>query len=419
MSLMSSLWLFSLGSLLRMDILVWLFAVPALVAFVLLLLWQLRQHSHLKEELVQLSKLKRHAVEYDLVMKAMKVGVWRIDIPTNTITYESDYRESADSMVLPPGSDVKLFTDKVAPEYRGKLASDMQDLLDGRIDEFHEQFQLILPPDGHIGWGETYAVVEKRDLEGNPLVLVGASMRIDHQKAIEQALIDARNHAEESDRLKSAFLANISHEIRTPLNAIVGFSDVLTMAQSDEERNELIALIKQNNAHLLHLFDGMVSMSKLEAGGGMVKKTRFELNMLLAEIADKYAAEAFGKGLQVSADIQPDTPVLYTDRDRLTEILTHYMDNALKFTSKGSVTMGYTPAGNRLRIWVRDTGKGIPADRLDDRLFERFVKVDDFVPGTGLGLSICRSQALSLGGTVGVESKLGEGSLFWVELPVD
>lgn len=414
-----SLFLFTLGNLLRMDILVWLLAVPVVLACVLLLVYQWRQYVRLKTELAQLAKVRRHTVEYDLVMKAMKVGVWRIDVATQTITYESDYREAADEMLLSPGADINLFIDRAMPAYRTQLRTSMQDLLDGRIEEFHEQYELLLPHSEHTGWAESYATVEKRDLEGKPLVIVGTSMRIDKQKAIERALIDARNHAEESDRLKSAFLANMSHEIRTPLNAIVGFSDVLPMVQSDEERSELLGLIKKNNAHLLRLFDSMVSMSKLEAGGGTVRKTRFELEALLQSVAGQFAGQFADTGVHVEVAAMATPLTIYTDHDRLSDILNQYMDNALKFTSEGSVTLGYTQSGSQLRIWVRDTGKGIPADRCDERLFERFVKVDDFVPGTGLGLSICRSQALSLGGTVGVESELGKGSTFWVEIPME
>ena len=109
----------------------------------------------------------------------------------------------------------------------------------------------------------------------------------------------------------------------------------------------------------------------------------------------------------------------YSDRNRLREILNQYMDNAMKFTSKGVVTIGYQTNNNRLRICVRDTGKGIPANHCNEHIFERFVKFDEFVPGTGLGLSICRSLALSIGGKVGVESKLNVGSLFWVEIPIE
>ena len=243
-------------------------------------------------------------------------------------------------------------------------------------------------------------------------------MLIDNQKDIENALIEARNHAEESDRLKSAFLANMSHEIRTPLNAIVGFSDVLPMAQNEEERAELVKLIKQNNARLLRLFNDMANMAKLEAGGDAVKKERFDLNQLLMDVADKFADKSQETGVKIKVETLSNPVRPFSDRNRLREILNQYVDNAMKFTTQGSVTLGYQVNSGLLRIWVRDTGKGIPAVHCNDHIFEQFVKIDDFVPGTGLGLSICRSLALSIGGKVGVESKQNVGSLFWVEIPV-
>ena len=232
-------------------------------------------------------------------------------------------------------------------------------------------------------------------------------------------MIDARNHAEESDRLKSAFLANISHEIRTPLNAIVGFSEVLSMTQTDEEREQLIGLIRENNAQLLRLFDDMVHMSKLEAGGETIRKNRFELRPLLEELIQRYSEKVDDRRVKLQLMQSEDNPKPFTDRDRLSEIINQYVNNAVKFTSDGSITLGYEQKDNMLRIWVNDTGKGIPEDRCDDRLFERFVKIDEFVPGTGLGLSICRSMALSLGGKVGVQSSLGVGSKFWVDIPME
>ncbi len=403
----------------HLDLLVWIIAVPLVTATLVILIIQYRKHKQLKREVALLSKVKRNAIEYDLVLKAMKLTVWRIDVPTRTITYESDYRKSKGLPILPPGSDVEAFCNTMVPESKERIAAGMMDLVEGRRDEFHSQYEVLVKGGEKHCWGEMFATVDKRDLDGRPITIVGTSMNIDHQKEIEWALKDARNKAEESDRLKSAFLANMSHEIRTPLNAIVGFSDVLTMVQSEEERNNLIRLIKQNNAHLLRLFDDMVNMSKLEAGSDAVKKERFELNPLLTELANRYTEECKKKGLSLEVETLPEDPRPFTDRRRLREILNQYLDNALKFTSKGTITLGYHFRDGRLRVWVQDTGKGIPAEHCSNQLFESFFKVDEFIPGTGLGLSICRSLAQSLDGTVGVESKEGEGSCFWVEIEVD
>jgi signal transduction histidine kinase len=170
---------------------------------------------------------------------------------------------------------------------------------------------------------------------------------------------------------------------------------------------------------LLRLFDDMVNMSKLEAGDDTVKKERFSMNLLLTELVDRYSGEAKKKGVKLQVEAMADDPQPYSDRDRVREILNQYMNNALKFTDKGSVTIGYDVKGEKLRLWVRDTGRGIPDEYCNEHLFERFFKVDDFVPGTGLGLSICRSLAASLNGAVGVESKENQGSTFWVEIAVN
>jgi len=417
--LVCMIYMFSLSSLMRIDLLVWIVGIPVLIAAVVMFLYQLRQHRQLKEDIDQLSKVKRNTIEYDLVLKAMKLTVWRIDLPTRTITYESDYRESIGMPVLSRGSDVEGFCNTLMPESKAKIAAGMNELAEGKIDEYHEQYEMLLPNSDQHAWGELFATIDKRDKNGKPLSIVGTSMIINRQKEIEKALIEARNKAEESDRLKSAFLANMSHEIRTPLNAIVGFSDVLLMAQSDEERKKLIGLIKKNNAQLLRLFENMTNMAKLEAGNVAVKKARFELNQLLTDLAGRYAAERDRKGLKFQVETMSESPVLYTDRARLREILNQYLNNAFKFTDKGSVTVGYDVRDSLLRIWVRDTGRGIPAKYCNERLFERFVKVDDFVQGTGLGLSICRSLAESISGRVGVESKEGEGTLFWVEISME
>lgn len=410
--------LFALRNLWRLDIMVWIAGIPLLVLAAMWLTYQLHLNKELQEELSIMSKIQRHSVEYDLVLKVMKMAIWRIDVQTQTITFESDFRDVVGTFHFSPNTPLEDFFDLVLPQYRSQIQHALQNLMEGRLDEAHEQFQSRLPHSDQIHWQEAYATIEKRDLNGRPQVIVGTLMMIDDQKSIEHALIEARNQAEESDRLKSAFLANMSHEIRTPLNAIVGFSDVLPMAQNDEERTELVNLIKQNNARLLRLFDDMANMSKLEAGNEAVRKERFDLNQLLMDVADKFADKSKDTGVKIEVEAMADTVQPFTDRNRLREILNQYMDNAMKFTTKGTVTLGYQVNDGLLRVWVRDTGKGIPANHCNDHIFERFVKIDDFVPGSGLGLSICRSMALSIGGKVGVKSKVNVGSLFWVEIPL-
>ena len=406
-----------LSDLFRIDILFWLITLPIVAVLVCFLLWQYRQHQGLVSDMSVLNTVQHRNIEYDLVLKAMKLAVWHIDVQERTITYDADYRDALDVASIPPGSDVEMFCDNLLPVYKERIRTSMIDLLQGRTDHVHEQYQArSLQGDGTT-WGETYAVVDKRDADGHPLTIVGTSMRIDKQKEIEMALIKARNQAEESDRMKTAFLANISHEVRTPLNAIVGFSEVLAGNPSDDERTMLSKLIRQNNARLLHIFDDVVNMSRLEAGGGSVSKQRFLVKDFLQEVVEKYASQAAEKHLTLAVDAHSETLEPHTDRDRLLQIVCHYVENALKFTTAGSITIGANLEVGHMRVWVRDTGKGIEAEYCGDKLFERFVKVDEFEQGTGLGLSICRSLAIMLGGKVGMESELGVGSLFWVDVP--
>ena len=386
--------LISLADLMQIDILFWLLAIPMVVLLVVYLIWQQHHYKALETELTMLNTVKGRTIEYDLVLKAMKLAVWHIDVQERTITYDSDYRDALDVPSIPPGSDVEMFCNNLLPEYKERIATSMIDLAQGRTELVHEQYEAHSPlGDGTI-WGETYAVVDKRDANGRAKTIVGTSMRIDKQKEIEMALIKARN-----------------------LNAIVGFSEVLVDSSSTEERSQLATLIRQNNARLLQLFEDMVNLSKLEAGDESVHKTHFLIADLLQELLEKYAVRAAEKQLTLFIDKHSEMLEPYTDRDRLMQILGHYVDNALKFTTEGGITLGCNLEVGNMRVWVRDTGKGIDAEYCGDKLFERFVKIDEFEQGTGLGLSICRSLALTLGGKVGMESEVGVGSLFWVDVP--
>lgn len=411
--------LIDISSLTRIDVLVWVLGIPVVIAFGVVLYAQMKLHFRLRKELLQLGKIKHQNIEYELVLKAMKLAVWHLDIAEGHLTYDSDYRDKANSYAPEGGAPIGNLCDMLIPEDAARVAEALQDLMSGKSEDYHQQYQVQVSNSTATYWEDSFATVDKRDVEGKPISIVGTTQRIDERKAIERALIEARNRAEESERLKTAFLANITHEVRTPLNAIVGFSDILPMAQSEEERNELIKLIKQNNAHLLRLFDDMMNMSKLEAGDvGSIVKEDFQLVPLLSELMEKYRALCLEKNLQVLVEETDANDIVHTDRDRLREILNQYMNNAVKFTSAGSISLGYEKHSSTVRVWVKDTGKGIPEDKCNEHLFERFVKVDDFVAGTGLGLSICRSLADMLGGKVGVDSVFGKGSTFWVEIPL-
>ena len=412
--------LFAIESWFQLDILAWIIGIPVLIALLVVLYNQYRYSRELKGELQQLAQVKTLSVEYELVLKTMRLCVWRFDVNTRVITFDTDYREYSDTLIVPPGGKLEDVVSHMLPEYQEPFRQGIDNLLAGVVDQFHIQYQVEPSHSTKPYWSESYITVEKRDLNGHPETIVGTTMRVDQQKEIETALKEALYHAEESDRLKSAFLANISHEIRTPLNAIVGFSEVLSMADDMGERHKLIQLIQKNNTQLLNMFDDIVNMSKLEArGAANITKKTFDLKEIVEELFRKYDSMAREVGVRLEMANAGQFPKLYTDTDRLREILNQYLSNALKFTADGLVTVGVSEDENYVRIWVRDTGKGIPADKCNETLFDRFTKVDEFVHGSGLGLSICRSMAATLGGRVGVESEYGKGSSFWVELNKD
>lgn len=399
------------------EMLVWAVGILLLLGAVALYFYQRKEGKKLTQELSQLAKIQKHNIEFEFVLKAMKLCTWHIDVQKQIIIYDNDYRERSDCFVPTEGTTLEDLVNVMADSDKARIRKSLEDICTGRKEEYHEISQVRIAHTDDYYWTEAYATVAARNDDGLPKYIVGTSMRIDERKAMESALMEARNKAEESDRLKSAFIANMSHEIRTPLNAIIGFTSVLPDVEGAEERNELINLIQENNQKLLRIVDDVINISKIESGKEKLVMTTFDLNDILQAIISEYASKA-QDGVKVSTMFASGSQQITTDMSRLTEVINHLMSNALKFTSQGSVILGYDPTtGKRIRIWVQDTGKGIAPEHLE-RVFERFFKVDEFIPGAGLGLSICRTMAYSMGGDVGVESKLGEGSKFWFEIPI-
>lgn len=398
------------------EVLIWVIGSILLLSFVALFFYQRLVGKELALELTQLEKVQKHNIEYEFVLKAMKLCTWHIDAEARTITYDNDFRGKDDSVVLPPDTPIDALSNYVFPSDVAHLSKAIEELCQCHVEELHEVYRVHIPHTNKSYWTESYAAVASRNDEGKAKRIVGTSMRVDDRKAMEGALVEARNKAEESDRLKSAFIANMSHEIRTPLNAIIGFTSVLPDVQGDDERRELINLIQENNQKLLTIINDVMNISKIESGKEQLVMTTFELNALLQSLADMFLPK-LASGVELSTQFARNSIDVTTDLSRMTEVINHLLSNAVKFTMQGTITVGYDePAGKRLRIWIRDTGKGIAPEHLE-RIFERFFKVDEYIPGAGLGLSICRTMAYSMGGDVGVESTLGEGSLFWFEFP--
>lgn len=387
-----------------------------LVLLIIFAFTQRRTGKVLKKELDELDKVRQNNIEYEFILKAMKIAVWHMDPKRRVVTYDADFRDGKDSFMSSPDTPVDVMWELLDSSDCQHVMSALEDIYEGRSDFYHQIYRVKIG--SVMYWEESYAIVSARDEDGMPTKIVGTSMRIDDQKQMEADLINARNKAEESDRLKSAFLANMGHEIRTPLNAIVGFADLLPMVESEEDRNQLIGEIQNNNRKLLRIIDGLVSMSKIEAEARNLVKSQTDLVELLEEVVKMFLPTIDQNAVVLSTQFPLPQLLLNTDAGKLREVVTNLLDNAIKFTQEGEIVLGYEIfEGDNVRIWVKDTGIGI-SESDQKRIFDRFVKLNEFVPGTGLGLAVAKSHVESLGGKIGVESRIGKGATFWIVLPL-
>jgi signal transduction histidine kinase len=231
-------------------------------------------------------------------------------------------------------------------------------------------------------------------------------------------LVKAKEKAETMDKLQSAFLANMSHEIRTPLNAIVGFSNLMVDEEEGldkESKEEYKSIITNNSDLLLELIGDILDLSKIEAGTIEVVNGPLEVNSMMRDIGTIFS-EKMKDGVKFINDIPSEECQMYGDRNRLVQIITNFITNAIKFTKGGYIKLSCKHIGDDIEFDVEDTGMGIPKEKLDD-VFNSFVKLNSFIQGTGLGLAICKSLVTRMNGEIGVRSELGKGSTFWFKIP--
>lgn len=257
----------------------------------------------------------------------------------------------------------------------------------------------------------------ERDKEGHVTRYTGITINNTKWEKMIQQLKELKEKAELSDRLKSAFLANMSHEIRTPLNAIVGFSELMVTCDDPEEKKEYINIIQSNNELLLRLINDILDLSKIESGIIERRKDEFNLAKVCNELFVTIQAKMTNPNVELRLDGPNSECWVLLDRNRLKQVWMNFLTNAVKCTKSGYIKMGYGIERKGLRIYVEDTGIGIPDD-LHDKVFTRFEKLNEFSQGTGLGLTISRAIVEAAGGEVGFTSKLGVGSTFWAWLPL-
>ena len=321
------------------------------------------------------------------------------------------------------GEDEDVPLADIVGVYRNMHPDDRQSILDfykevrtGNRKHFQGEMRVKRPGNkDEWNWIRMNVVVTTYLPEKNEIEIIGINYDITELKETEAELILARDKAQMMDRLKSAFLANMSHEIRTPLNAIVGFSDLLVDTESIEERREYIQIVKENNDLLLQLISDILDLSKIEAGTFEFTSGDVDVNMLCEDIVRSMQMKV-KENVELVFDPHLAECRIISDRNRLHQVISNFVNNAIKFTSEGSIRVGYQQEGGELEFYVQDTGVGIDKEG-QSHIFERFVKLNSFVHGTGLGLSICQSIVEQMGGQIGVESEPGKGSRFWFRLP--
>lgn len=344
-----------------------------------------------------------------------KVGFAHFNVLTRD-GYAQDtwYRNLGEKEGIPMPQVIGVYA-HVVPEDQAVLKNFVGEVKTGKATSLRKEVR-VCRENGKYTWTSINVMVRDYRPQDGIIEMLCINYDITPLKETEQKLIIARDKAEELDRLKSAFLANMSHEIRTPLNAIVGFSSLLAETDSRNERQEYIKIVQENNELLLQLISDILDLSKIEAGTFNFVYTNVDVNETCAEIIKSISMKV-SKGVELIFEEPFPECYIYTDKNRFTQVISNFINNALKFTQQGSITLGYEQVSHqKIKFYVRDTGMGIPEEK-QKSVFERFVKLNTFVQGTGLGLSICKSIVSQMGGEIGVDSTEGVGSCFWFTHP--
>ena len=308
------------------------------------------------------------------------------------------------------------FISRAHPDDQEHYHNMFTSLCRGEISEARIEARMLFPGKKEYVWREVFATVYERDEKGRPSVILGCSTNIQERKNQELSLEEAKVKAEAADKMKSKYLADMSHEIRTPLNAITGFSELMAFADTDEERMSYYDVIKMNNQLLMQLINDILDISKIEADAIKITYEQLDVSELMDTIYASAKLRVPG-GVKLVLEKGADHHMFGTDSMRLLQLINNLVNNAIKNTKEGSITMGYTiQPDNQLRFYVRDTGIGIDKDKLKD-VFGRFVKINDYMEGIGLGLAICKGLVVKMGGSIHVTSELGVGSEFSFILP--
>ena len=366
------------------------------------------------ETTVAYNKIQEFEEFFELVGDYAKVGYAHFNILSGHGYAQKSWYRNVGEADEAPLSDIFGTYRHFHPDDRTLLIRFLDDARKGLTTKLSKEMR-VLREDGTYTWTHVNLLVKKYAPQDRIIEIISINYDITELKRTEEMLVKARDKAEASDRLKSAFLANMSHEIRTPLNAIVGFSSLLTSTESAAEKELYNSLIGHNNKLLLNLINDVIDLSKIESGYLELRPDWVNLTELLDESVAEYAHQV-PSGVELLTNYPAHDSLVELDKLRIKQILSNFLSNALKNTTTGHVEVFYEVDHQSVRIGVKDTGRGIPQNMLE-KIFERFEKLDSFAQGAGLGLSICKLIVEKMNGRVLVDSQLGIGTTFVIELP--
>ena len=366
------------------------------------------------ETTVAYNKIQEFEEFFELVGDYAKVGYAHFNILSGHGYAQKSWYRNVGEADETPLSDIFGTYRHFHPDDRTLLIRFLDDARKGLTTKLSKEMR-VLREDGTYTWTHVNLLVKKYAPQDRIIEIISINYDITELKRTEEMLVKARDKAEASDRLKSAFLANMSHEIRTPLNAIVGFSSLLTSTENAAEKELYNSLIGHNNKLLLNLINDVIDLSKIESGYLELRPDWVNLTELLDESVAEYAHQV-PSGVELLTNYPAHDSLVELDKLRIKQIVSNFLSNALKNTTTGHVEVFYEVDHQSVRIGVKDTGRGIPQNMLE-KIFERFEKLDSFAQGAGLGLPICKLIVEKMNGRILVDSQLGIGTTFIIELP--
>lgn len=366
------------------------------------------------ETTVAYNKIQEFEEFFELVGDYAKVGYAHFNILSGHGYAQKSWYRNVGEADETPLSDIFGTYRHFHPDDRALLIRFLDDARKGLTTKLSKEMRVLREDDTYT-WTHVNLLVKKYAPQDRIIEIISINYDITELKRTEEMLVKARDKAEASDRLKSAFLANMSHEIRTPLNAIVGFSSLLTSTENAAEKELYNSLIGHNNKLLLNLINDVIDLSKIESGYLELRPDWVNLTELLDESVAEYVHQV-PSGVELLTNYPAHDSLVELDKLRIKQILSNFLSNALKNTTTGHVEVFYEVDHQSVRIGVKDTGRGIPQNMLE-KIFERFEKLDSFAQGAGLGLPICKLIVEKMNGRILVDSQLGIGTTFIIELP--